>query len=102
MRTIPLLVLSVSAVLAAGAPAWGFRDPDANAPVLTEHQKELRYADSQSQPYAMTYADEAARKLGVRDGQWEAFNSRSSDPVMLKGGLNGGRPMLTLEWRPGQ
>ncbi len=88
---------------AAGAtPAWAFRVPDANAAWPTPHQLEL--ADSHPQPYAMSYGEEAARKLGIQDGKWEAFNSHSSDPLMpsLKGGIEGGRAMIGLQWRPGQ
>jgi hypothetical protein len=89
--------------LAAGSvPALGFRTPDSTAPWPTEHQRQLRVADSQAQPYAMNYTDEAAQALGVKDGRWEAFEPRSGDMPSLKGGLDGGRPMLILQWRPGQ
>lgn len=91
--------------LAAGfesAPAWAFRTPDGNAAWPTEHQKALRYAETQSPPYAMNYADEAAQTLGVREGKWEAFTPRSSDMPSVKGSMDSGRPMLILQWRPGQ
>jgi hypothetical protein len=89
--------------LAAGAtPAWAFTVPDANAPPPTEHQIQLRYADNQPSPYAMRYTDEAAQRLGMHDGQWEAFDSHASDPVRVTGGLDSGRPMISLQWRPGQ
>jgi hypothetical protein len=99
MRKLRIFAFAFLAVTAGTAPAWAFRVPDAGATQPTEHQIQLRDADSRPSPYAMNYADEAAQKLGVRDGQWEAFDSRSN-PVMLKGGLDGGRPMLTLQWRP--
>lgn len=95
--------LAFAFLAAAGpAPAWAFRVPDSNAPPPTEHQIAQRYRDSQPRPYAMNYTDEAAQRLGVRDGKWEAFNSR--DPLMpsVKGGMDGGRPMISLQWRPGQ
>ena len=91
--------------LAAGfesAPAWAFPTPDGNASWPTEHQKALRYAETQSQPYAMNYADEAAQTLGVREGKWEAFTPHSSDMPSIKGSMDSGRPMLILQWRPGQ
>jgi hypothetical protein len=50
----------------------------------------------------MTYTDEAAQRLGIRNGQWEAFDTHSSDPLSLRGGIDGGRPMIRLQWRPGQ
>jgi len=89
------------ALLAAG-PAWAFSTPGGNAAWPTEHQKALRFAETQSQPYAMNYADEAAQTLGVREGKWEAFTPRSSDMPSVKGSMDSGRPMLILQWRPGQ
>ncbi len=62
----------------------------------------LRTAGSHATPYAMDSADETARKLGVRDGQWVVFDSHSGDFPSLKGGLDGGRPTLILQWRLGQ
>jgi hypothetical protein len=89
--------------LAAGsAPVWAFRTPDTSAAWPTEHQTQLRFAEAQTQRYAMNYTDEAAQKLGVRDGRWEAFEPRSGDMPSIKGGMDGGRPMLMLQWRPGQ
>jgi hypothetical protein len=91
------------AALAAGSvSAQAFRTPDSNGTLTTEHQKQLRVADDQAQPYAMSYTDEAAQKLGIRDGRWDAFEPRSGDMPSLKGGMDGGRPMLMLQWRPGQ
>lgn len=84
-------------------PVWAFQLPDPRAAPLTQHQLDLRYADSQPQPYAMNYADEAARKLGIENGKWEAFSTHSRDPLMpsFRGGIDGGRAMIGLQWRPG-
>ncbi len=91
------------AVLAASAvSASPYRIPDGGTAWPTEHQKALRYAETQSQPYAMNYADQAAQTLGVKDGKWEAFTPRSGDMPSVKGSLESGRPMLILQWRPGQ
>ena len=67
----------------------------------TEHQMQLRYADTKPQPYAMNYTDEAAQTLGVKDGKWEAFSTQSPDPLMprFKGGIDSGRAMIGLQWR---
>jgi len=90
-------------LLAAGsASAATFQTPDASTPWPTEHQKALRYAEAQPQPYAMNYADQAAQTLGVREGKWEAFTPRSSDMPSVKGSMDGGRPMLILQWRTSQ
>ena len=92
--------MTIAAVAAASGPAWAFRLPD-GIPV-TEHQKALRYADSQAQPYAMSYTDEAAQQLGVHDGRWEAFATHSSNPMVpsFKGGVDNGSAMFKLQWVP--
>jgi len=102
MRCFGTLAFAFLAAAAGPAPAWAFSVPDSSAPPPTQHQLDL--ADSRAQPYAMNYTDEAAQKLGIRDGKWEAFNSRSGDPWIpsLKGGITDGRPMIGLQWRPGQ
>jgi hypothetical protein len=104
MRVLCSLAVAIVALTATTAPVWAFAIPQADAPLPTQHQLDLRYADHQAQPYAMNYTDEAAQKLGVRDGKWEAFDPRSSDPLVpsVKGGMDGGRPMISLQWRPGQ
>jgi hypothetical protein len=96
------LAFAVLALTAGAAPAWAFATPQTNALLPTQHQLDQRVGDSQTQPYAMNYTDEAAQRLGVKDGKWEAFTTRSSDPVSLRGGMDSGRPMLSLQWRPGQ
>jgi hypothetical protein len=91
-------------VVAAGvAPALAFDVPNNNAALLlTQHQMELRYADSQPQRYPMNYLDEVAQTLGMRRGQWEAFSPQSSGMPSLKGRIKGGRPMFILQWGIGQ
>ncbi len=92
------------ALVLGAAPALAFRVPDVDAPMPTQHQIESRYTDDHPSrpPYAMTYADEAAGSLGVHDGQWEAFNTRSTDPLVpsFKGGVDNGAAMIQLQWRP--
>ena len=67
MRGFRTLVLTIAALAAGSSTAWAFRLPD-GIPV-TEHQRELRYADNQTQPYAMSYTDEAARNLARLAGR---------------------------------
>jgi hypothetical protein len=101
MRRFGTLAIAIAALAAGSGPAWAFRLPDPNALPLTEHQKQLRYADSQTQPYAMSYSDEAARSLGVQSGRWEAFSTQPRDSFMprFRGGIDGGRAMIGLQWR---
>ena len=97
-------VLALGLVAIAVSPAWAFRLPDPNAPLLTQHQLELRYLDRQQQPYAMNYTDEAAETLGMRDGHMDVFSSKPAAHGFMptiSGGLGGDGAMLRLQWRPG-
>jgi hypothetical protein len=102
MRCFGTFAFAFVALAADSASASTFIIPDGNTAWPTEHQKALRYAETRPQPYAMSYADQAAQTLGIREGKWEAFTPHSSDMPSVKGGLDGGRPMLILQWRPGQ
>jgi hypothetical protein len=99
MRELSVSGLVVAALLVAG-PAYGFRAPDPNAAWPTPRQREAGYADRERQPYAMTYSDEAAQRLGLADGRWEAFNSQASGPAgpSFKGGLDTRGAVLRLQW----
>src|SRR5689334_20802556 len=97
MRRHRVSGLVVAALLAAG-PASAFRVPDPNAAWPTPHQLERRYADTVREPYAMTYSDEAARRLGLADGRWEAFNSQSAAGPTFKGGFDTRGAVLRLQW----
>src|SRR3954466_1138075 len=101
MRFGLFLAVAVPALIAGPAPGWAFPAPETNKAWPTEHQQELRPAANETSPYAMRYSDEAAQSLGFREGRWEAFTP--SNPLMprVNGGLDGGRPMLHLQWRSG-
>jgi hypothetical protein len=46
----------------------------------------------------MSYSDEAAQRLGLADGRWEAFNSQSPAGPTFKGGLDTRGAVLRLQW----
>ena len=104
MRPVCFIAFALFAVTLTTAPAWAFTMPETNAVLPTQHQQDQRASDDQATPYAMSYTDEAAQRLGVKDGKWEAFDTRSSDPLVpsLKGGIDHGGAMISLQWRPGQ
>jgi hypothetical protein len=85
------------------APAWAFRMPEPNTPYPVPRQTESRYAEPPRQPYATSLADEAARRMGIEDGKWEAFSTHPSDPLTpsFRGGIDGGKAMIGLQWRFG-
>jgi len=89
------LLLAVS--LLATGPAYAFGGLDLPQPV-PDHVREARYAEAKS-PYAMSYSDEAAQTLGMKDGRWEAFKSDTPGMPNFNAGVDGGRPMLRLQWR---
>jgi len=88
------LLLAVS--LLATGPAYAFGGLDLPQPV-PDHVREARYAEAQ--PYAMSYSDEAAQKLGLKNGQWEAFKSDTPGMPNFNAGVDAGGPMLRLQWR---
>jgi hypothetical protein len=90
-------LLAVTALIAGAAPAYAFRGPDL-APPEPDHVREARYAEAKS-PYAMSYGEEAAQKLGLKDGQWEAFKSDTPGMPSFNAGVDAGGPMLRLQWR---
>jgi hypothetical protein len=62
--------------------------------------------DTDSSPYAMNYADEAAQTIGVRDGHMDVFIAQPAEnqsymPV-FSGGVGGDGAMLKLQWHPGE
>ena len=55
-------------------------------------------------PYPMTYTDEVAQSLGVKDGRWDVFSTRPVSGYMpsFSAGVDQGGAMLRLKWHPGE
>lgn len=98
MHTMKAKFLAIAALMMGAVPAHAFTKPDFNAAPPIPHVRESQLADSR--PQVMNYTDQMAQSLGVKNGGFEAF--KSTDPMMpsLKGGIDGGAPMLKLQWRP--
>ncbi len=64
------------------------------------------YDAPRASPYAMTYVEEAAHSLGVRNGRMDIFStqpsSSSSYLPSISGGVGGDGAMLKLRWHPGE
>ena len=61
--------------------------------------------DDQHSPYAMTYTDEVAQNLGVKDGHMDVFSTQpqaSGYMPSISGGVGGDGAMLRLRWHPGE
>ncbi len=102
MRCFVVLAVAIPALITGSASGWAFPGPEINKPWPTEHQQELRTIASQPSPYAMRYTDEAAQTLGMKDGKWEAFTPVNPLMPRVNGGLEGGRPIVRLQWQQGQ
>ena len=65
-----------------------------------------RVYDDKPQPYAMSYSDEAAQTLGIRQGHMDVFQARPAEGDSLaptvSGGLGGDGAMFKLQWHPGE
>jgi hypothetical protein len=108
MRTVLISVLTVCvlAVVFMDNKASAFSDATFNptsAPP-TEHEKILKYQDQLSdQAYPRNFIDEAAQALRIHNGRWEALTSEPSRGGLassLSAGMDSGRPMIELQWRP--
>ena len=94
---IPLIAV---ALISGAATAFAGPMPDFNPAVPIEHVREAKYADNLPQRYPTTWGDEAAQRLGVRDGRWEAFSTTPSSRFepSLNAGVDSGGAMLRLQW----
>jgi hypothetical protein len=55
-------------------------------------------------PYPMTYVDEAAQSLGVKDGHMDVFSTSPVSSYMpaFSAGVDKGGAMFRLKWHPGE
>jgi len=65
-------------------------------------RSELADANKRVEQQLGAARDEAAQRLGVQDGKWEAFDTHSTNPIVpsLKGGVDNGGAMIKLQWTP--
>ena len=98
MRQMKAQFFAAAALIMGALPAHAFTKPDFNAPPAIPHVRESQHASAP--PVGMNYTDQMAQSLGVQNGGREAF--KSTDPMIpsVKGGIDGGAPMLKLQWRP--
>ena len=64
-----------------------------------------RVYDDQKLPYAMTYAEEAAETLGVKNGHMDVFSTQPASSGLvptISGGLGSDGAMLRFRWHPGE
>ena len=96
------LFLSIAALLGCGSSAWAIRLPGRDDLSLQYPGAPKPPQEDSQVPYAMTYTDELARSLGVKDGHM-AFSTAIGSSVYLPSfsvGVGGDGAMLRLKWRP--
>ena len=64
-----------------------------------------RVYDDEKLPYAMTYTEEVAQTLGVKNGRMDVFSTQPTSSGLMpaiSGGLGGDGAMLRFRWHPGE
>jgi hypothetical protein len=100
-----LAALALAATLLSGTPALAAHLPNFMPAFPIEHLTEARTQPQPESPYAMNYADEVARAMGVKSGRMDLFDTGAPGDGLLpsiKGGVDRGGAMLRLQWHPGE
>ena len=106
MRTNILLLIGLLGV-SGGTPALAMSVPNQDHLSSALHYPgapKIVYDDHPA-PYAMNYADEAARNLGIKDGRMDVFSTHPDSSSFLpsvSGGVGADGAMLRLKWHPGE
>lgn len=89
-----------AALILGAAPAGAGTLPNLDSGLTSEHVREARDAEREPQRYPTVWGDEAAQRLGVKDGRWEAFSTAPSSGLApsLNAGVDSGGAMLRLQW----
>jgi hypothetical protein len=99
-------IVALIALLGMGTSAQAMRVPFQDHLSLDYPGAPKPVRQENNSPYPMTYSDEVARSLGVKDGHMDVF---STQPVSEGGympsfsaGVGGDGAMFRLKWHPGQ
>ncbi len=103
MRRAKTVIFVLSAILAAATQAHAMSVPFQDHLSLQYPGAPRPVRDEQTAPYAMTYTDEVAQSLGVRDGHMDVFSIPSGSTYMpsFSAGVDQGGAMFRLKWHPG-
>ncbi len=106
MRKVLIVCIVATAFVGGTAVAYPLAGFDPASGPLTEHEKILEYQDQKpAQPYAMNLTDEAAQTMGLHNGRLDVIGPGYPDGGLMpnvSGAMDGGKPMLKLQWRLGQ
>jgi hypothetical protein len=105
MRVKLLILAGIFVAYGSSAFAMSIPGQDHLSSTLQYPGAPKRVYDDEKQPYAMNYADEAARNLGVKDGHMDVFSTQPTNSgymPSISGGLGGDGAMVRLRWHPGE
>lgn len=97
-------IVTFVALLGMGTSAQAMRVPFEDALSLQYPGAPKPVRDDTTSPYAMTYTDEVARSLGVKDGHMDVFSTQPVSSYMpsFSAGVDQGGAMFRLKWHPGE
>ena len=106
MRIKPLVLAGIFIVYGSSASAMSVPGQNRLSSAMQYPGAPKPVYDDKRAPYAMTYMEEAAQSLGVRDEHMDVFstqpNSSSSYMPTISGGLGSDGAMLRFRWHPGE
>jgi len=97
-------IVTFVALLGMGTSAQAMRVPFEDTLSLEYPGAPKPVRDDTTSPYAMTYTDEVARSLGVKDGHMDVFSTQPVSSYMpsFSAGVDQGGAMFRLKWHPGE
>ncbi|HXR94622.1 MAG TPA: hypothetical protein VN718_02015 [Rhizomicrobium sp.] len=104
MRLSNAAVFTLIALFGMGTSAYAARVPFQDHLSLQYPGAPKLVPERSTSPYPMTYTDEVAQSLGVKDGHMDVFSTRPPSGYMptFSAGVDQGGAMLRLKWHPGE
>jgi hypothetical protein len=97
-------IVALMALLGMGTSAQAMQVPFQNTLSLQYPGAPNPVREENKSPYPMTYTDEVARSLGVKDGHMDVFSTEPVSNYMpsFSAGVDKGGAMFRLKWHPGE
>jgi hypothetical protein len=104
MRPGRAAIVVLIALLGMGTSAQAMRVPFEDTLSLQYPGAPKPVGEENKSPYPMTYTDEVARSLGVKDGHVDVFSTQPVSSYMpsFSAGVDRGGAMFRLKWHPGE
>jgi len=97
-------IVALIALLGMGTSAQAMQVPFQDTLSLQYPGAPKPVGEENKSPYPMTYTDEVARSLGVKDGHVDVFSTQPVSGYMpsFSAGVDQGGAMFRLKWHPGE